>query len=207
MANLILFGVPASSYVRTARMVCIEKNVPHTLEPVDFGGPQHEKVHPWRRVPAMHHGDVHLYETSAIIRYVDEIGTGPSLVPATPAARGRMEQVISAVNSYVYDSLIKKYALVYINAKDAPPDRAKLDAALPALKRDLAVLDAAHAGQPYAAGDTLSLADLLLAPIVQTVGMFPEGRAALDGAPNLVRVYDKVRARDSFAAVHANLFG
>ena len=79
-------------------MVCIEKRVPHTLESIELGGDAHARLHPWKRVPVMRHGDVTLIETSAIARYVDEIGEGASLLPATPAARGAMEQWISAIN-------------------------------------------------------------------------------------------------------------
>src|SRR5262245_763568 len=101
MTQLTLFGNPASSYVRTARITCIEKSVPHTLEPVDLGSESHARRHPWRRMPAMQHGDIKLYETSAIARYVDEIGSGAPLVPSTPAARATMEQWISALNCYI----------------------------------------------------------------------------------------------------------
>ena len=34
MADLILYGIPQSTYVRSACMACIEKGVPYTLEPV-----------------------------------------------------------------------------------------------------------------------------------------------------------------------------
>jgi len=33
--------------------------------------------------------------------FVPQIGTGPSLLPASPAARATMEQWISAINCYV----------------------------------------------------------------------------------------------------------
>ncbi len=32
MADLILYGIPQSTYVRSARMALIEKGVPYTLE-------------------------------------------------------------------------------------------------------------------------------------------------------------------------------
>lgn len=208
MTQLILFGIPQSSYVRTARMTCIEKGVPHALEPVELGSDAHAKLHPWRRVPSMRHGNVQLFETSAIARYVDEIGSGPSLVPATPAARGVMEQWISALNCYIYDSLIRNYALRYILPKlrGQDVDPAAIRAGIPNLERDVALLDGAYAGGAWLASDTLSLADLFVAPIAQTISMFPEGKAALGKARHLSRAYDQLARRDSFVQVHAGLF-
>jgi glutathione S-transferase len=158
-------------------------------------------------VPVLRHGDITLFESSAIARYLDDIGGGTSLVPAAAVARAEMEQWISAINCYVYDSLIKSYALKYIFAKLAgrEPDHDQIRAGVPNLERDVAKLDAAYAGRDHLAGGALSLADLFVAPIVQTISMFPEGQRALSGATHLARAYDKLRARDSFAKVHAQL--
>ena len=209
MTQLVLFGPAPSSYVRTARMTCLEKAVPHTLEPVELGSDAHARLHPWRRVPALRHGDVRLYETSAIARYVDDIGTGPSLVPASAAARGVMEQWISALNCYLYDSLIRNYALKYILPKlrGQDIDLAAVRAGVPNMERDVALLDTAYAGGAWIAGSTLSLADLFVAPIAQTISMFPEGKAALGNAKHLSRAFEQLAKRDSFARAHAGLFG
>lgn len=207
--TITLHGPAASSYVRSARMTCLEKGLTHTLEPVAFGTEAHAGLHPWKRVPILRDGDVTIYETSAIMRYLDEVGPGPSLLPSTPAARAVMEQWISAINCYIYDSLIRKYALEYIAPRLAgrDPDPEKIRAGVPVMERDVARLETAYGRSTYVAGDTPSLVDLLVAPIVQTVGLFPEGKRALAAAPNLSRAYDKLRARPSFEVVHAGLLG
>lgn len=209
MTQIVLFGPAASSYVRTTRMVCIEKSVPHSLEPVEFGAESHARLHPWLRVPILRHGDLKLHESSAIARYVDELGSGPSLLPATAAARATMEQWISSIHCYVYNSLIENYALKYIRPQLAgkAPDLDVVRAGVPNLERDVARLDTAYAGGAWIAGDALSLADLFVAPIAQTIGMFPEGKAALGKARHLSRAFEQLASRDSFAKVHAGLFG
>jgi glutathione S-transferase len=190
-------------------MACIEKNVPHTLEPIAIGSDALGALHPWRRVPIMQHGDLRLYETSAITRYIDEIGSGPSLVPATPTARAVMEQWISAINCYMYDSFIRSYALKYLLPKlrGGEPDMAAVRAAIPNLERDVALLDAGYAGSHWLAGDALSLADLFVAPIGHVLGLCPEGKAALAGAKYLSRALDDMLGRDSFVAVNVGLPG
>ncbi|MEO7734555.1 MAG: glutathione S-transferase family protein [Kofleriaceae bacterium] len=209
MTQIVLFGPAASSYVRTARMIALEKGVPHVLEPIELRSEAHGKLHPWRRVPVLRHGDITLYETSAIARYLDDVGTGPSLLPRTPAARGVMEQWISAIHCYVYATLIEGYALKYVLPKlrGQAPDLDAIRAGVPNLERDLARLDTAYAHGGWIAGDALSLADLFVAPIVQTISMFPEGRAALGHTKHVSRALDQLASRDSFTQVHAGVFG
>lgn len=209
MSTFVILGAAPSSYVRTARMVCIEKGVEHALEPLELGSPSHLALHPWGKMPVLRHGEVQLIETSAIARYVDEVGPGPSLLPSTAAGRAVMEQWISVINCYLYDSIVRRYALEYIlpTFRNAEPDRAAIAAGVPAMQRDLARLDAAYAGRSFLAGEALSLADLFVAPIVQTASMFPEGKAALAGAANLSRAYAALEQRPSFVQVHAGLFG
>src|SRR3954449_12565633 len=49
---------------------------------------------------------VTVYETSAIVGYIDDAFDGPRLTPADPRQRARMNQWISAVNGYYYPYLI-----------------------------------------------------------------------------------------------------
>jgi glutathione S-transferase len=63
------------------RLVLTHKEVPYTfhdLEP-DMGRPSHLALHPFNRVPILQHGDFTVYETSAIVTYLDETFPNPSL--------------------------------------------------------------------------------------------------------------------------------
>ena len=137
------------------------------------------------------------------MRYIDEIGSGPSLVPATLAARAVMEQWISAINCYIYDSFIRSYALKYLlpRLRGTETDTAAVRAGIPNLERDVAQLDGGYASSRWLAGDTLSLADLFVAPIVHVIDLCPEGKAALAGARHLSRAADELLHRDSFIQV------
>lgn len=206
---IVLFGNAAASYVRTARMVCIEKGLDHGLEPVAAGSEANFKIHPWGKVPVLQHGDLKLIESTAIARYFDELGSGPSLLPNTPADRALMEQWISAINSYIYDAVIRNYALKYIlpRFRGTEVDPAQVAAGVPNMERDVARLEGAYVGRQWIAGDRLSLGDLFVAPIVQTLTMFPESQAALARAPSLMRAYAALEQRESFVKAHAGLFG
>jgi glutathione S-transferase len=81
----ILYGAPYSVYVRAARLALAEKGVGYTLVEVDvFGGSVpgwYAKHHPFMRIPAFEHGEFRLYETAAIMHYVNEAFAGPPLMP------------------------------------------------------------------------------------------------------------------------------
>ena len=202
MAEIIIFGVPQSSYVRTVRFTCGEKSVPHRLEPIQLGSDAHLALHPWRKVPIMRHGELQLFETSAIVRYIDEAFPGPALTPDTPVERGVMEQWISTINSYMYGHLVRDYALAYLlpMMSGQEPDMARIQAAIPDMQRDLAILDQGYADREWIAGHRLSLADMFVAPIVATVGMCPEGAAALEKCPNLMRAFGAMEQRLAYKA-------
>jgi glutathione S-transferase len=197
MSDLTIYGIPQSTYVRSARMACIEKGVAYTLDPV---APKANDLHPFRKVPAMRHGDFTLYETSAILRYIDDVFPGPRLTPDDPKKRARMEQWISAINAYLDPSMIRRLVVQYAFPKgaDGQPDRAVIDKAAEEVKHQVALLDAAYAEGPYLTGADISLADLLIAPIMFYLARTPEGGEILKPATNIHRAGDAMRARRSF---------
>jgi glutathione S-transferase len=74
MSELTVLGFPGSSFVHIVRLVLTHKDVPYAfrdLEP-DMGSPAHLALHPFDRVPILQHGDFTLYETSAIVAYLEE---------------------------------------------------------------------------------------------------------------------------------------
>src|SRR5499427_5430587 len=108
MPDVVVLGFPRSTFVHIARLVLTHKQVPYTfrdLEP-EMGSAAHLALHPFNRVPILQHGDFTLYETSAIAAYVDEAFDGPVLQPKDMRTRARMNQWISAVNSYYYPYMI-----------------------------------------------------------------------------------------------------
>src|SRR6516225_8043687 len=102
MSELIVYGFPRSTFVNIVRLVLTHKEVPYTfhdLEP-EMGKPIHLALHPFNRVPILQHGDFTVYETSAIVSYVEETIDHVALRPKSLRERARMDQWVSAVNSY-----------------------------------------------------------------------------------------------------------
>jgi glutathione S-transferase len=200
MPDLVIYGIPQSTYVRSVRMACIEKGVPYRLEPLM---PQTEAMkahHPFGKVPAIAHGDFTLYETSAILRYIDDGFDGPRLTPAGTRARARMEQWISVINAYCDGSMIRRLVLAYFfpRTADGKPDRALIDKSAEEARQQVALIDAALDPGPFFFGAEISLADLLLCPIFYYLYRTPEGEAMLSAARNIPRCGEAIRARRSF---------
>ncbi len=199
-ATVTLIGDPRSTYVRTARMGLAEKGVKYTLEPRAPHSREVLAVQPFGRVPGLRDGEIPVFETSAILRYVEESFDGPSLLPGSIRDRARCEQWVSGVHCYLYDSMIRRYVLQYAFPKgaDGTPDRKVIDPALKDIASHLAILDRSYGGASYLAGASASMADLFVAPILAYVAAMPEGKDLMAKAPNARRGLDAMRERPSF---------
>lgn len=205
MSKPSIIGFPQSTYVWTARAALGLKGVEHDFRPIgpaDSKTEEHLGRHPWGKVPAFEHGDLALYETTAICSYVDEAFEGPALRPSDPVGRARVEQVVSIANSYFYPAAVVRYALLYIfpRGPEGAPDRATIDAAVPDVKRNLDVLEAALGDNKWFVGDSPTTADIFVGPLVAVCGMFPEGKELVGGCPNLGRHIGQLMQMPAFAA-------
>lgn len=200
-ATLTLLGDARSTYVRSVRMALLEKGLAYTHDPAAPHTPEIRALHPFDRIPVLKDGDIALWETSAIMRYLDEaFGDGPLLVPGTVIGRARCEQWVSAINGYLYDTMVRRFVLQFVfpRGQGGQPDQAVIGAALQEMPAQLAALDAAYGDGDFLAGGALSMADLLLAPILAYVDMMPGGAPLVDAAPNVRRAQTAMRRRASF---------
>ncbi len=202
MADVKVYGFPQSTYVRTARLALEEKGVSYDLLPIDPGSEDHLKLHPHGKMPAFSHDDFYLYETSAIARYVDETFDGPQLQPIDVRERGLMNQWASAIMDYYYPDMIKAFILERVLAptRGREPDEERIAEAMPRIERQVEIVEEGLSGRDFLAGNSLSLADLFLAPIFFYVGLQPEGEKLFGGKSNIGGWKQRISARPSFQA-------
>ena len=108
-----------------------------------------------------------------------------------------MNQALSIIGSYAYSCMISQ---IFIQRAVMPmlgnaSDEAAISAALPKAETCLKALEQLIDGNRYLAGNQLSLADLLLAPVYDYLSQTPEGEKLLQGTPNLRRWWDHMRTR------------
>lgn len=203
--TVTLLGDPRSTYTRTARMGLAEKGIKYSLQQASPRSPEILAVQPFGRIPGFRDGDFELFETSAILRYIDESFDGTPLVPGTIRERTRCEQWVSAVNAYCYDAMVRRYVLQYLfpRGTDGKPDRGVIDAAVGQIAEHLAIFDRAYGERDFLVGHSMCMADLFLAPILAYVEAMPEGAALFAAVPNVRRAQAVMRARASFKETEA----
>ncbi|MGD9968587.1 MAG: glutathione S-transferase family protein [Hyphomonadaceae bacterium] len=180
MSAVRLYGFPLSTYVNVARLVLTQKGVSYDFEDLepDMGSPRHLALHPFNRVPILEHDDFRIYETAAIIGYVDDAFAGNRLTPADPRRRARMNQWISNLSAYYYPYFayhLGHERIVY-PALGIAPDEKVVAAALPRVRTALDVMERElQHGADFLIGSELTLADFALLPSMTTLSMTPEG--------------------------------
>ena len=204
MADPVVFGPAYSTYTRSALLALEEKGVAYQLETVDmFGGAAAEPAHlarqPFAKVPAFEHDGFRVYETCAIMRYVDEAFDGPALQPADAHGRARMEQAISVIDSYAYPSLVGGLVMQRMVAPmlGGECDEAVVTDALPKAATSVEALAGILGDDAYLAGETMSLADLHAVPIFAYASTIPECAEMIAAAPGMARWWATMSARES----------
>jgi glutathione S-transferase len=202
MSDPIVYGFPRSTFVNIVRMVLAHKQVPyafHDLEP-EMGKPSHLALHPFNRVPILSHGDFTVYETSAIVAYIEETFPRPPLRPRDIRDRARMEQWISMVNSYYYPYMIYHVTherLVFPELGIASDEKV-VAYALPKVELGLQVAERqlGH-GKDYLLGSELTLADFYLLPTTFAFSLTEEGKLMYPKYPAFCRWRERIEAMPS----------
>ena len=203
MARPIVYGPAGSTYVWSVRLALAEKGVAHELVHVDFAGlreASHLARHPFAKVPAFEHDGFQLYETQAILRYIDEGFPASPLQPTDLHQFSRMNQIIGIVDAYGWSSIAGG---ILVNRMLAPRmgwkvDEAAVAAAVPRARLCLSEIARLQGDQPFLAGERISLADLMVIPLMWYFQRQPEGAAALADNPSLLPWMRRIEARQSF---------
>lgn len=160
-----------------------------------FGGldtPEFRALNPHSRVPVIVDGDVTVWESHTILRYLAALHA-PKLTGATPAECTQVERWMD----WLLGALNTPYVAVFKDAKKPAAERAGDFAAQSAdLVAQLKILDGHITGKSWFALDRFTLADVALGPIVKRCLEFPIEKPAF---PELSRWMRAVEARPAFA--------
>lgn len=202
MSKPVIIGFPQSSYVWTARAAATHKGVDHdfqALTPPQSKETAHLERHPWGKVPALIHGEVSLYETTAICSYLDTAFEGPALQPSDPVALAQMHKWVSIVSAYLYPSAVTRFLLQYVfpSGPEGKPDMEVIEGALGDIRKTLEVIDGGFGGQ-WLCGDAPTLADFFVGPYLFSLPAFPGGAGLVEGLGNLARLKGQLVETPSF---------
>jgi glutathione S-transferase len=203
MTDIQVHSIPGSPYGRAVMVALEEKHAPYRVVPVaptSLRSPEHRARHPFGRIPVLEHRDFRLYETQAILRYIDRVLPGPVLAPSEPRRAARMDQLMNVNDWYLFQgagNVIAFQRVVVPKLMGLVPDETAIAAAMPkahlvfdALARELG--EAAYFG-----GDSVSLADLMIAPQLDFFTGTPEWPLLIANNSNLVRWMERMNGRPS----------
>jgi glutathione S-transferase len=206
MSEFVVHSIPGSPFGRSCLIALEEKGLRYRLAPVQPGthrAPEHIARHPFGRVPALEHGDFKLYETQAIIRYIDRAHPLPPLTPSDIRAAARMDQLMNINDWYLFQgvgNVIAFQRIIKPRLMGLAADEGAIAAALPQARIVFDELARQLGTQRFFAGDALSLADVLLAPQLDFLRATPEWEPLVAQHENLIRWLDGMNTRASMAA-------
>jgi len=196
---LTIWGRTTSSNVQKVMWAVGELGLEH--ERIDVGRahggldtPAYGAMNPNRRIPTLRDGDVVLWESNVIVRYLAaKFGAG-GLWPTDVGVRGVADQWMDWQQTTLHADM----STIFWGLVRTPPaerDQARIDAAVSNLKELWARLDGHLANRRFVAGDELTMGDIPVGTLCYRYHALDVGRPPL---PYLEAWYERLRARDAF---------
>jgi glutathione S-transferase len=198
-----IHGHPHCTYTRQVLLTLAEKNAEAELVLVDLATGEHKRAahlarHPFGKVPVLEHDGRLIYETSAIIRYLDALLPGVSLMPTCLHARALVDRWLSIEASYVGTAswaIISQLVIAPMFGLQA--DLETVQQGRGELCQSLDVLEQGLHNEWHLAGDAFSLADIAFIPRMQFLEDV-QLDALITERPALSAWWTRVRARPAW---------
>lgn len=206
-APLRVYTMPGSPYARRVELVLAEKNIPYEAVVLsrsdgDLRTEAHLKRNPRGRVPVLSDGDVTLYESQAIVEYLEERYSTPALVPEDAAGRAAVRIEEFECLLYFLPAMGTVAQLVFLTAPE-DQDRDAIASAIDTLASELDRVEhrAAARDAEYLLGAELSRADLTWLTAIE---ISERGGLALDAVrfPWLAAWRSRLSTRPSYQATY-----
>jgi glutathione S-transferase len=193
-----LLGAPTSPYTRKARLVLLEKSIPHefiTAAPREANGPV-VSVNPLSKIPALILDDGNcIFDSTVIAEYADSLNDTPILIPRDDAMARMQVRRWEALADGIADAAV---AVRYESAR--PPEKQDEETITRnnnTITRALIHASAQLGDKKWCMGDAITLADLALASAMVYVSLRQTSRDWRGAHPNLAVWFDRVNGRES----------
>jgi glutathione S-transferase len=204
--GFIVHSIPGSPFGRAVLVALEEKGARYRFNPVVPGtlrSPEHRSRHPFGKIPVIEHDGFKLFETQAILRYIDRALPNSPLTPTGPQAAGRMDQMLNISDWYLYQgvgNVIGFQRIVVPLLLGRSPDEAAIRAAMPQAEAVFGELSRQLGDRPFFADNTLTLADILIASQLDFLAATPEWESLIADRSNLAEWLKRMNARPSMQA-------
>jgi glutathione S-transferase len=195
---------PLSTFSRRVRIALIEKNIQAELVEVDMvarahRGPAYLALNPYGRVPTLEEDGFLLYESTAILEYLEATHPAPPLLPAD--ARGR---ALVSMHMKLCDLQLSRQTGTIIFPKRFLPkerwDEGAMAQAKKEIERHLEILDRQLQGKEYLVADRYTLAEVCYTPFVEFLPLMEISPPSAVGAWS-ARILARASAQETKPAV------
>jgi glutathione S-transferase len=183
--SLEFYYLSGSPFAWKVWLALEHKQISYTLRllSVDAGDlrtPAYRAINPHGKVPAIVHDGFVLYESSAIVEYLEEAfpDSGAPLWPADPRLRALGRQIAAEAEGFLYPPIRQVFEQLVLRQGGAP-DEAVLTKARAIAGKKMAVLEQALRGH-FFLGDQPTLADYAVYPLTALLVRLGTRRPDLD---------------------------
>lgn len=167
MAMIQIYYAPPSIYGRKVLTVLEEKGLPYTIVPVSIRAGEHLKdeylrINPNGEIPSLVDDGAVIYESTAIVEYLDEKYPDPPLMPRDPASRARVRMIDDFCDLHLFPPIRRSARRRILENLPPAEDDVKLTA------EKLARITVYLGKQDYLVG-SFSLADCAFMPAIPSL--------------------------------------
>ncbi|QSQ18003.1 glutathione S-transferase family protein [Myxococcus landrumensis] len=201
-----VYGHPMSTCTRKVLTTLAEKGHEAEFVLVDLMKgeqklPAHLARQPFGVVPAFEADDgTLLYESRAIIRYLDRVLSGGSLTPSQSKSYGLMEQFIGVEQSYFSPAAMKIVMVELFHRGEGSEAAARVADGRQGVEKAFSVIEPVLGRQQFLAGDAFSLADVTWMPYLGYLGA-TSAKDLVGKYPNVSAWWNRISARPSWRKV------
>ena len=166
-----LYYHPLSTYSRRVRIALAEKQIAYEAIVVDMAQGKHKEpayraLNPYGRVPTLEEDGLVLYESTAILNYLEATRAEPPLVPTDLRQRALVD-----MHMKLCDIQMTRHTGTIIFPKRFLPKEKWNEAAMAAAKTEieghLAILERQLTGRQYLVAEQFTLADICYLPFLE----------------------------------------
>lgn len=197
---LTLYGRATSMNVQYVMWALAELKLGH--ERLDYGGAfgrtdsdEYGRMNPNRLVPTIVDGDLTLWESAAIVRYLGARYGGEDFWPSDPAQRAPLDMWAEWIKTAFSHVLLMDLFVPLVRVREADRDPAAVAAGAERMKPLALMLDRRLADVSFVGGEQVCFADIMIGTPLYRYYTMDFERA---DTPNLDAYYQRLNERPAF---------
>ncbi len=202
---LKLYGFTVSNYFNMVKMALLEKGI--DFEFVDTKPTQEGDYlakSPMGKVPCLETSEGFISETDVIFDYLEDLGQGQALMPASAYEKAKVRELIKQLELYIELPARTCFAEAFFGGTVSEETK---DKARASLKKGVECIKRTGKFSPYIAGDTFTYADIMFMYSVSLAGACAKrvlGMDLLEDLPEAKALSELLAARASAQKIAAD---